>query len=165
MNVHGNFYEMTELAPPPAETGTRTVLPPVEEKSATEQAGKTLVAFHSLLYDKRYAEAVRIFAGGYGIVIIWNYDLDPRESPALLQRGCEWNGFVCSLRVGRIIEARQISPMEYRLTAEFIRDDGTLYRRFTQPDAGAPTVSRFLRHAAQDCSGEYLEVDWPFYGQ
>jgi hypothetical protein len=161
MNLEVEMDDLPLLTPAPPSM-TLPTSPPQNKKEAIDQASKTLVTFFDLLYNKKYEQATKLFGGGYGVVINWNSDVDPDDYPALLMKGCEWNGFVCSLRIGKIIEAKQISPMEYHFIVEFIKDDGSLYQRRGANDT---TVSQFLFRVARDCNGEYFVVDWPFYEQ
>ena len=133
-----------------------------KSSAAVDQASKTLISFFDLLNNQNYAEAVQLFAGGYGAAINWNPDVDPEDYPALLERACEWNGFQCFLRVSKIINAEQVSPMEFHFIVELINPDGSLYQRRGVNDT---TVTQFLFRVARDCNGKYFVVDWPFYEQ
>jgi hypothetical protein len=138
-------------------------LEPKADRASMEHAKGTLIRFYDDLYHKRYDEASKIFAGGYGIVIMWNVIEDTRDYPFPLRTACELNDFDCTLRVVRVAREEQISPMEYHFTVEFIRKDGKLYQ-YQQPYMDNPAVSQFERRVVKDCNGAYLVVNWPFYG-
>ena len=131
------------------------------DKRAIEQARNTLTSFFDLLYHKKYAEAAELFSGGYGMIIMWNANVDPRDHSSLLSTACEFNDFQCSLRVSRVVQEEQISPMEYNFIVEFIREDGSIYQR---PDNNGPETSQFSFRVVKDCNEKYFVVDWPFYG-
>lgn len=160
LNLDVDMDVLPVLTPPATPAILQTMLP--ANQASLDQAKRTLVAFFELLYDKNYEEAAKIFGGGYGIAIMWNPDVDPDDHPTLLMRACEWNGFQCFVRVDRIANAAQISPMEYRFTVEFVNEDGTLYQR---RDAQDNKVSQFIFKVVRDCNGKYLVVTWPFYEQ
>lgn len=131
------------------------------DSASMEHAKNTLVSFFDYLSGKQYDEASRVFSGGYGIIIMWNADVDQQDYPVLLRTACEFNDFQCSLRVSRVVEEQQISPMEYHFMVEFIREDGSLYQR---PGNNDVMVSQFSFRVVKDCNEKYFVVDWPFYG-
>ncbi len=137
----------------------------IPANSMINEASDTLVTFFDLLYAKRYEEAVQLFAGGYGILINWNSDIDPQDFPSLLMRGCEWNGFICDLRVNQVIQAEQISPLEFHILVEFISEDGSIYQRYVPQGTNGTYNSHFTFHVVRDCEGRLWVVDWPFYEQ
>lgn len=162
INFDVTMDDLPEIIPPPPSTVLQATLPLIESADAIDQANKTLVEFFDHLYEKNYAEAVKVFAGGYGVAINWNSDVDPYDYPTLLMRACEWNGFHCFLRIGKTIKGEQISPMEFHFIVEFINEDGSLYNRRGPDDA---EISQFGFRVVRDCDGNYYAVDWPFYEQ
>lgn len=134
---------------------------PRTDKRAIEQAKNTLTSFFDLLYQKKYPEAAELFSGGYGMIIMWNSIVDPQDHSSLLSTACEFNDFQCSLRISRVVEEEQISPMEYNFIVEFIREDGSIYQR---PDNNGAESSQFSFRVVKDCNEKYFVVDWPFYG-
>ena len=133
---------------------------PRTDKRAIEQAKNTLTNFFDLLYEKKYAEAAELFSGGYGMIIMWNSNVDPQDHASLLSTACEFNDFQCSLRISRVVEEEGISPMEYNFIVEFIREDGSIYQR---PDSNGAETSQFSFRVVKDCNDKYFVVDWPFY--
>lgn len=160
MNIHIDPRDW--VTPPATQEVSPQTLAAKADRAAIRHARETLIRFYDDLYHKRYDEASRIFAGGYGIVIMWNIIEDTRDYPFLLRTACELNDFNCALRVARVVHEQQISPMEYHFTVEFIRQDGKLYQQqpyFTTD----PKVSQFQVRVVKDCDGKFLVVDWPFY--
>ena len=152
----------------PLITPQPTLLPSAASTAADQasalldQAGETLVSFFELLNLKNYQKAVDLFGGGYGIVINWNPEVDPNDAEELLSRGCEFNSFECFLRLNRIVNAEQVSPLEYHFTVEFLNPDGSIHQR---RGMDGMMITQFLFRVVRDCSGKFLVVDWPFYEQ
>jgi hypothetical protein len=153
-NIHMNS-ENLPMSPDPLE------ISPTVDSVSIEHAKNTLISFFDYLSGKEYDEASKVFSGGYGLILMWNPDVDKQDYPALLRTACEFNDFQCSLRISRVVGEQQISPMEYHFNVEFIRDDGSLYQR---PDSNDVMVSQFLFRVVKDCNERYFVVDWPFYG-
>jgi hypothetical protein len=154
MNIHTDSENL------PLVSNTQEVSPTVDSTSMA-QAKDTLVSFFDYLSSKKYDEASKVFSGGYGIIIMWNPDVDKQDYPALLRTACEFDDFQCALRVSRIVEEQQISPMEYHFLVEFITEDGSPYQRPGNDDV---MVSQFSFRVVKDCNEKYFVVDWPFYG-
>jgi hypothetical protein len=55
-------------------------------QSSINQAKDTLISFFDLLYNKEYEEAAELFSGGYGMIIMWNPDIDPQDHTSLLKK-------------------------------------------------------------------------------
>ena len=130
-----------------------------------EQARSTLVTFFELLNNGHYAEAARIYAGGYEVLRDWNPLLDPKDYAALLKNGCTINGLQC-LRVRNIVEEKQISPVEYQFMVEFVTSDGSLFVRGPCCGASAtdmPPQSQFAYTVVRDCEGKFRVRDLPVY--
>lgn len=72
---------------------------------------------------------------------MWNEDVDPLDTPTLLMRGCEWNGFLCSVRVRQVLEVEALSIKEYRVTVNFKNQDGSLFGLHNLADLTAPPLS------------------------
>jgi hypothetical protein len=158
VNIHVDSENMP-MSPDTQETSP--TLPTIADSTSMEYAKNTLVSFFDHLSSRKYDEASQVFSGGYGMIIMWNPDVDKQDHPALLRTACEFNDFQCSLRVSRVTGKQQISPMEYHFIVEFIREDGSPYQR---PDNSGVTVSEFLFRVVKDCNEKYFVVDWPFYG-
>lgn len=150
------------LTPPPLPAAENGMMPLVDTPDMLAEAGTTLAEFFDHLNQKNYPAAVELFAGGYGILVNWNSDIEPTDYPALMMRGCEWNGFQCYLQLDEIISAEQVSPMEYKFLVSFINEDGSRYGR---NGAGDINVTTFLYRVVRDCDGEFYVVDWPFLEQ
>jgi hypothetical protein len=156
INIH---LDSDDFPVTPGVSPTNLALP--IDKGSINQAKDTLINFFDLLYYKKYEEAAEIFTGGYGMIIMWNPDVNPQDHSSLLKTACEYNDFQCSLRVSQVVKEEQISRMEYHFTVEFIKEDESIYER---PDNNGEMVSQFLLHVVKDCNGKYFVVDWPFYG-
>lgn len=161
MNTTGMDEGGLPILDSPASPEISPTTTPSSENSL-DKARDTLTNFYDNLSNKNYEEATKLFAGGYGIAIMWNSDVDSQDYPTLLMRACEWNGFECFVKVGRIISEEQISSMEYHFIVEFSKEDGSIYQRRGLQDA---MVSQFLIRVVRDCNGEYYVVTWPFYEQ
>lgn len=138
---------------------------PINDKASMMQAQNTLISFYDLLYSKKYEEASKIFIGGYGGIIMWNPKINVQDYPTLLQTACEFNDYKCTLRVARITNKEQISPMEFHFTVEYKREDGSLYQRpYSEGDRKESTmISQFQVKVVKDCDGKYFVATWPFY--
>jgi hypothetical protein len=156
INIH---LDSDDFQVTPGVSPTKLALP--IDKGSINQAKDTLISFFDLMYNKKYKEAAEIFSGGYGMIIMWNPDINPQDHSSLLSTACELDDFQCSLRVSQVVKEEQISPMEYHFTVEFIKEDESIYER---PDNNGEMVSQFLFHVVKDCNGKYFVVDWPFYG-
>jgi len=156
----GTIPVITNLPPEPPLSATATLLsgPP-----ALDAASSTLVQFFEHLQAGKYDQADRLFDGGYGIVRMWNEDVDPLDTPTLLMRGCEWNGFLCSVRVRQVLEVEALSIKEYRVTVNFKNQDGSLFGLHNLADLTAPPRTAFTFTVVQDCDGQFYVIDWPIY--
>ena len=160
MNIEIDTDQLPIIDPPATPANPPTAAPLLE--NSMDEARATLTRFIDFLNRKEYKAAAQIFSGGYGIAIMWNSDVDPNDHAELLMRACEWNGFQCFLRINRIVEEKQVSPMEYYFVLEFLRPDGELYQR---NDAQNQPITRFGFRVVRDCDGRFLVVTWPFYEQ
>ena len=131
--------------------------------SGITAAGAILVRFFDHLNAREYEQAASIFGGGYGIVRMWNSDVNPQDFPTLLLRGCEWNGFYCSLKIKQTLEINQVSAMVYEIEVEFQKEDGTLYQLYSMADPNAPPRISFTYTVVQDCDGRFYVIDWPIF--
>ena len=148
----------------PVAPGTQEILPTVPivaNNESRERAKNVLVSFFDHLSSKKYAEASKVFSGGYGMILMWHPDVDTQDYPTLLRTACELDEFQCSLRVSRVVAEQQISPMEYHFIVEFVTETGNPYQRSNNNDV---LVSQFLFRVVKDCNEKYYVVDWPFYG-
>lgn len=156
INIHLNLVDF------PITPGVSpTKLTPPSDQVSINRAKDILTNFFDFLYNKKYEEAAELFSGGYGMIIMWNPDVNPQDHSSLLKTACEYDDFQCSLRVSQVVKEEQISPMEYHFTVEFIKEDESIYER---PDNNGEMVSQFLFHVVRECNGKYFVVDWPFYG-
>ena len=149
-------------SPSPLPAGTVSPTPLTRQK-AEETASEVLITFFDHLRAREYAQAVRLFGGGYGIVRMWNEDVDPQDFQTLMLRGCEWNGFNCSLQVSQVLETEQISPLEYRIQVEFQTEAGDLFKFYNMADPDALPKTSFTFTVIQDCDGKFYVIDWPIY--
>jgi hypothetical protein len=156
INIHLNMDDFSAI---PGISPTKPAH--LTERSSLDQARDTLISFFDLMHNKNYEEAAEIFSGGYGIILMWNPDIDTQDHPSLLRTACEYDDFQCSLRVSQIIKEEQISPMEYYFTVELIKKDGSVYQR---PNNNGEIISQFVFRVVKDCNEKYFVVDWPFYG-
>jgi hypothetical protein len=161
-NLQYSLEQLPLITPEPPPQPRDAASPTNDSEESIHQAGETLVAFYEMLNQQNYEAAVELFGGGYGIVINWNPDVDPNDHATLLMRGCEVNGFLCILRIGKIVNADQISPLEYHFMVEFNKPDGSIFQRKGPNDT---LVTQFLFRVVRDCGGKFLVVDWPFYEQ
>ena len=158
MNIH---VDSENLPVSPETQEISPTVPIVANNESMERAKNVLVSFFDHLSSKKYAEASKVFSGGYGMIIMWHPDVDTQDYPALLRTACELDDLQCSLRVSRVVAEQQISPMEYHFIVEFVTETGNPYQR---PNNNDVLVSQFLFRVVKDCNEKYYVVDWPFYG-
>lgn len=79
----------------------------VAERPGSDQgqaeAQAVMRSYLTALAEKRYGDAVGLYAGDYTSFANYNPDIAPDDHIALFQRGCEINGFVC-------LEAISVEP-------------------------------------------------------
>jgi hypothetical protein len=129
----------------------------------TEEAGHTLAAFFSFLHDHDYKNAAGLFGTSLNWLIMWNPDVDPSNHAALLEAGCETNGFDC-LQLNRVVKSSRISDMEYLFTVEFLDDKGNIYQFRGPVDANVTPPTQFQFRVVRGCDGRYFVVTYPIYG-
>ena len=135
----------TSAAQPPR----LTPVPPMPSELA--RARQALGSFFSLLYRQRHGEAVNFYSDSYDVLRDWNPTVD---YATLLKNECTINGLVC-LRIGTIVDEKEVSPTEFRSLVEFVREDGSLFEL-------APSETQFPFTIGK-VDGRFLVQDLPVY--
>jgi hypothetical protein len=161
-NRMGDLDALPEVTAPPFTSNPSLQEPPTLDEASMVEAANTLVRLLDLLHYKQYEQAIEIFGGGYGIVINWNWDVDPSDLPTLLKRGCEWNGFECFWRVHRVIDVHQVSSMEFQVRVELQDGEGRIRSIYNKADPNKP-FTQTLFTVVRDCQGFFWVIDWPPY--
>lgn len=81
-------------------------------------ARQTLITYFNLLEDKQFAAAIAYHGSGYEILQVWNPDLELNNHVALLENGCEINGWQC-LKIKTVLREQQISESEFKFVVQF----------------------------------------------
>lgn len=129
-----------------------------------ESAHEALMAFFSLLHDQRYSEAINYYGGPYDVLRDWNPGVAPADHAALFRNGCTVNGLRC-LRIRGILQEEEVAPAEFRLTVEFMDDDGNLFS--LGPCCGAtgtemPAQAQFT-YTVKKVDSRFLVQELPVY--
>lgn len=126
----------------------------------------TLIAFFTLLNEKKYAQAAELYGGSYEELINLNPTVDPRDHAALLKNACEINGYQC-LKV-RTVELHGEPPLssDFSFLVEFQNEDGSLF--VFQPSSGADgtpaaPISQFIYHLEKNSAGRLVVMQLPVY--
>jgi hypothetical protein len=143
---------------PLAEIEEMIATSPVFSRDDLDRAREVLFSYHSLLHAGRYAEAVNLYGGSYGILRDWNPAVDPNDYAALFENGCETNGLMC-LEVAGFLLKEVVSPHEFKFNVEFITEDGSL---FVSGSETSPQ-SKFVITVSKDEDGKFLIRDLPVY--
>ncbi len=127
-------------------------------------AEQALVEFFSYLHSRQYDRAEALYGGEYQILSDYNPQIDPNNHVALLQAGCQINGFQC-LPI-RSVELKEQSGDKVVFSVEFNHPDGSLF--VLGPCCGAdetemPPVSQFEYHVQKTPGGKFLVLDLPVY--
>lgn len=123
-----------------------------------EEAKNTLIKYFYLLNSKKYNDAVIYNGYGYDNLIYYNPDISPTDYSNLLKRGCEQNGYIC-LKIGNILDKRQISPSEFIFKVQFLNNNGTLFHA-AFPNRPQETDFDYI---VQKVSGGFLVMKGPIY--
>ncbi len=129
-----------------------------------EKASQALEAFFDRLSNRDYAAAAKLYGGSYDTLVSFNPDLNPSETSALWQSGCQINGLQC-LAV-RTVKFSQQSGTEFIFDVEFNNSDGSLFVQ--GPCCGAdesksPDISQFQVRVQKTDQGQFLVLDMPVY--
>lgn len=124
-----------------------------------DYARDALRAYFGALYAGRYADAVALYGGSYGILAGWNPDVAASDKAQLFESGCTQNGLQC-LRLKKIVEERAVSSTKFRFVVQFLNDDGALFKCCGL--TSAKQLSQFTFTVAK-VGGKYLVQDLPVY--
>jgi len=135
-----------------------------EPTDTLDSAQAVMLAFMNDLHDGRYVQAAAHYQPDHDALLIsMNPDLDPDNLPALLQRGCEQNGFMCML-VEEILQIETTSSGTFLFTVAFINANG---ERFAlgpccgEEDDRLPLEEFEIRVSCS--TGECMVLDLPPY--
>jgi hypothetical protein len=92
--------------------------------SLLAQARSVLVRWLELLSADRFAEAVELYGGDYGVLEYWNPPLAPQDYEGLLHNGCKINGLQC-LPVKEIVQVAASGDSGFAFTVKLGNDDGS----------------------------------------
>ncbi len=134
---------------------------PEELKSA--ESG--LENYFKALQSKKYFDAASLYAGDYELLVNDNPDINASDYPALFERACTQNGFVCDITIKNIVNVVQLGEGAFRFTVEFQNSDGTLF--ILEPCCGSdisefPPVTQF-DFVVKKVDGTYKVMDLPVY--
>ena len=141
---------------------------PVAVSPAAEDSSKAIAAFRSYfnhLAAGDYEGASLLYGGSYDALRDSNPTVDPDDFQTLFMNACEINGFKC-LPVNEVVEARQVSPGEFKISASFLEGDGQVFVR--GPCCGAseqdlPPESVFEFRVMLNDVRQYTVMDLPVY--
>jgi hypothetical protein len=127
------------------------------------QPRQALVNFFDRLSQGSYAQAAELYGGSYETLQSWNPDLNPKDTAALWQNGCQVNGLQC-LTVHSATLKQQTKNGKTLFIVEFNNPDGSL---FSRPgccgDNATPPTSQFEFRLLRGEDGKYRVMDMPVY--
>jgi Tol biopolymer transport system component len=137
---------------------------PSAEAHDLDSARQALMAYFSLLHERRYSEAISYYGGTYDILRDWNPTVAQDDYATLFKNGCTMNGLKC-LSIRTIVRGEKVSPIESRFTVEFTNDDGSLF--VLGPCCGATEVemspkTQFV-YTVKRVKDRFLVQDLPVY--
>ncbi|MGB9668841.1 MAG: hypothetical protein ACPL0B_00510 [Anaerolineales bacterium] len=129
------------------------------------KAKTVLESYFKALQSKKYIDAASMYGGDYEILVNNNPDVNASDYPALFEKACTQNGFVCDITIKNIVHVVQLGAGEFRFTVEFQNSDGTLF--ILEPCCGSdisefPPLTQF-DFVVKNIDGNYKVMDLPVY--
>ena len=91
-----------------------------------EKARVVLTAYLDALSRGDYAKAAELYGGDLDVLRGYNPKLAPEDEAALLENGCELNGFQC-LPMLIIAEEQTLSETSFEFTVRLVAEDGSVF--------------------------------------
>jgi len=149
--------------------GCYSLIPPSDPTSAPntnqQDAQRALVNFFHYLHKGDYQSGAELYSGSYEWLIELNPDIDPIDFPALLERGCQQNGFMC-LEVRSAEAVLLLSSKGYVFEVEFQLDDGSLFERkycCGANETEKPPITKYQYRVLREEDGYWRVTDLPPY--
>lgn len=130
-------------------------------KTMQQQAEGVLRQFLLDLHEGRYAQAAKLYAGGYVGLQEWNPGVPADDVATLLESGCTINGLKC-YPLSRIVAVVHADEQEVTFLVELrVNSDSLLV---TGPCCGEPGPEEFrFRFTVRRVGGRLLVVSLPPY--
>lgn len=139
--------------------------PTAEPTPSPDAALQALQEYFQALTEGDYARAAGLYGGDWEVLRNNNPLVDPQDYAALLENGCEFNGFLCSLTLRAVTSKTSLSDSRWQFIVELNNADGSTF--VLGPCCGAdatimPSVRQFTYTVEQTAQG-WQVLELPIY--
>ncbi len=120
-----------------------------------DQARQTLLGYFDALNDGHYVQASERYGGSFEVLQGYNPDLKADDYPALFERACTVNGFMC-LEILEVVRQEVIQADTFRFVVRFADPDGSLFM-------GGRTSEQEFAYTVRHVGERFVVADLPVY--
>ncbi|PKO12594.1 MAG: hypothetical protein CVU39_23200 [Chloroflexi bacterium HGW-Chloroflexi-10] len=137
---------------------------PAAELTSLEKARVSITAYLDALSQANYDEAAKFYGGDVNLLQGYNPDIQEDDLPALFERACMQNGFMC-LPMKGIIAEQSLDDKNFVFEVEFLTREGVLFEQGACCGDDAARVSPISRFSfrVQQIGELYQVLDLPPY--